>query len=337
MRHGVVYQDPKFYAGWPANHGQWQRGDHFLFGFLRGPYSSANRMHHIGQPLEYMLARSVNGGRTWSIEGPHDFEACAVVGPSPNFDLRDTIVRVSGVYDHGGDYTDPRGAFYTSKDFGETWQGPYLFTGLELEEGWINTSRTRYLVQPDGSGLFFLSKGREAVWGTDEVFLVRYKEGRFTFVSTVLSDEARAVMPAVVQDGNYIACAMRRRKSGVREGWIDIVQSQDGGLTWSKPKQVGVAGSHNGNPPALAAVGSRFVCCYGNRDSGALMATTGDLWGVRGVRSFPVVSDGKPDIGYPQLFVREDGVPVVVYYWADKGVGRSADGRQHIRWTSLEE
>lgn len=129
---------------------------------------------------------------------------------------------------------------------------------------------------------------------------------------------------------------MRRRKSGVREGWIDCCLSEDFGKTWSKPARVGTAGSHNGNPPALAALpDGRLVCCYGDRDSGSLLATSFYPGDMKTARTWTVAGGGKPDIGYPQLFVRKDGTPVVVYYWATKGGGRG-DGRQHIRWAEVD-
>lgn len=319
-KHTIVYAEPGVYAGWPANHGAWQWGDEFLVGFLRGKYKRKS-MHNIAEPFEKVLARSLDGGNSWAIEVPGvDFECheSATPEPAPRFSLADNIIRVCGVYDHGGDECYEPGGFYKSSDRGKTWDGPYRFTGLEEQLVYadvICTARTRVL-----GGLVFLSEGQRLVWGTDRTFCATHDGERFAFKSTVLDDDARAVMPAVAMTGTRIVAAMRRRKSGRRDGWIDAVHSDDGGATWSAPRMVGATGGHNGNPPALASMpDGRLICCYGNRDFGSIVASIsedgGETWRSELVR--PGGGESFLDIGYPQLFVRSDGVPVVVYYWTD--------------------
>jgi hypothetical protein len=44
----------------------------------------------------------------------------------------------------------------------------------------------------------------------------------------------------------------------------------------------------------------------------AISENQGKSWGEQVFRS-----NGVHDIGYPQLFMRHDGVPVCVYYWSD--------------------
>lgn len=333
VEHSIVYAAPGIYAGWPANHGAWQWGDEFLVGFLRGRYQRKS-MHNIAEPFEKVLARSLDGGRTWSVEVPNvDFECHerAVPPDAPAFALGDHVLRVCGVYDHGGDECFEPGGFYKSADRGRSWDGPYRFTGLEqqLDGGeFICTARTR-----TSGGLVFLSRGQRLIWGTDSTFCAEHDGRRFVFKSTVLDDSARAVMPAVAEVGGRVVVAMRRRKTAVREGWIDVVHSDDGGATWSKPRQVGVTGSRNGNPPALVALpDGRLVCCYGNRDFGSMVAAIssdgGESWSASLLRDG---SEEERDVGYPQLFVRSDGVPVCVYYWAD-----ALTPHQHIAATALE-
>lgn len=335
IEHTIVYSDPAFYAGWPANHGAWQWGDEFLVGFMRGPYRRSS-MHNIGQPFDKLLARSIDAGRSWLVEVPGvDFEcheSQPVLPQAPAFDIRADQMRVCGVYDHGGDYCHEHGGFYLGKARGRMWAGPFMFHGLEqqlLYDGQICTSRTRVL-----DDLIFMSRGQRLIWGTDSVFCARHDGERFHFVSTVLEDDARAVMPAVARVGSRIVVAMRRRKSGRRDGWIDAVLSDDGGLSWSAPRQVGVTGSRNGNPPALAALpDGRLLACFANRSFGALHGAIsedrGESWS-----SFIIREHGASDIGYPQLFVRLDGVPVVVYYWAEEA-GDAASRTQHIAATAI--
>lgn len=326
MKNGIVYAEQGMYAGWPANHGAWQWGDEFLVGFLRGKYKNKS-MHNISEPFEKMLARSLDGGQTWAVEKPNlDFDARTVFEQPPPFDLPASIIRVCGVYDHGGDECDECGGFYLSSDRGHSWSGPFAFTGLDLADGELNTSRTRVL-----GDLVFLSRGHASIWGTDYTICASHDGERFGLKSTVLEDSARAVMPAVAKSGNRIVCVMRRRKSGKREGWIDAVYSDDGAQTWSDPRQVGVTGSRNGNPPALVALpDGRFLAAFGNRDEGCLMgalSNDGVQWSTFVIRESE--TDNR-DIGYPQLFMRSDGAPVCVYYWSS-----SKHPHQHIAATTI--
>ena len=63
---------PGRFAGWPANHGIWSWGDEILVGFSRGIYKDRGRYHNIDhdRPEEFLLARSRDGGATWSVEQP---------------------------------------------------------------------------------------------------------------------------------------------------------------------------------------------------------------------------------------------------------------------------
>src|SRR5690242_1394640 len=72
LRHVVVYGAPGRFAGWPANHGMWSWGDELLVGFSRGYTKDRGPYHHIDhdQPEEFLLARSRDGGLTWSVEEP---------------------------------------------------------------------------------------------------------------------------------------------------------------------------------------------------------------------------------------------------------------------------
>jgi hypothetical protein len=71
-QHVVIYAEPGRFAGWPANHGIWSWGDEILVGFSRGYDKDWGPFHHIDKekPEEFLLARSTDGGRTWSIEPP---------------------------------------------------------------------------------------------------------------------------------------------------------------------------------------------------------------------------------------------------------------------------
>ena len=72
VRHVVVYREDGRFAGWPANHGIWSWGDEILVGFSRGFDKDRGPFHHIDKekPEEFLLARSQDGGLTWSVESP---------------------------------------------------------------------------------------------------------------------------------------------------------------------------------------------------------------------------------------------------------------------------
>src|SRR4051794_34915306 len=72
VRHVVVYAEPGRFAGWPANHGIWSWGDEILVGFSRGKYKDLGASHNIDRDAaeEFLLARSRDGGDTWSVEQP---------------------------------------------------------------------------------------------------------------------------------------------------------------------------------------------------------------------------------------------------------------------------
>src|SRR6188474_2026088 len=72
IRHVKVYAEPGRFGGWPANHGLWSWGNEILVGFSRGFYKDLGERHNIDRerPEEYLLARSLDGGETWSVENP---------------------------------------------------------------------------------------------------------------------------------------------------------------------------------------------------------------------------------------------------------------------------
>lgn len=330
--HDVLYADPRLYCGWPANHGAWQWGDEFLVGFIAGRWQRKS-MHNIdADTMRKVQARSLDGGRTWTVEDPGvDFE-CIDPGPADRaYDTTRDILRVCGVYDHGGDVCHEGGGYYLSANRGKTWAGPFAFAGLEQRRGGdlICTSRTAVL-----GNLIFLSNGQRDVWGTDATFCAEIENDGdrmgFRFRGTVCEDDARAVMPGVAEVSGRIVVTLRRRKSGVRAGWIDAFGSDDQGATWRKLAFVGDTGSHNGNPSALLALpDGRLICTFANRDFGSMVCAIsddrGESWSAKLFRE-----GGKSDIGYPRLFLRSDGTPVCVYYWADKDMPA-----QHIAVTEV--
>lgn len=339
MKHSIVYSDPHFFAGWPANHGAWQWDNELRVGFMIGPYKASMGMHRISEPFLRVMCLSLDGGATWSspLSGvmpdgrltnfPGELHGAA----PPPFDLNnpDTIIRACGVYDTGGDYTSERGCFYLSEDRGVVWRGPFDFTGIHLPEDQQLTARTCTV-----GDLVFLSAGQKDVWGTDYTFVAWHDGERFFKVGTVCEDDARAVMPAVVSTDGMVDlfCVLRRKKSGRRSGWIDSFRSFDRGMTWQFMGFVDETGGHNGNPPALVSAYGDLYCFYGNRDAGEIRGARYSFpkkkWETFLVRASE--SRDSVDIGYPRAFYVEDKGIAVIYYWTSDALPQ-----QHIAMTTI--
>lgn len=331
IRSGIVYADSGMFAGWPANHGAWQWGSEWLVGFLRGRYARSS-MHNIREPFEYCFARSLDDGLTWTVE-PHgrEFEAGVVTHSTPLFSMPQTIRRVCGVYDHGGDECDPRGGFFLSYDRGRTWRGPFLFEGLEDQFNGKELHCTARQAELPDDDLLFLTNAERFSWGTDQIFVARYVAGRFTLLSRIDFGEGRAVCPAVARIGGRIVVAARRRKNGTRSGWIDVCHSDDGGATWSKPRFVTSTGSNNGNPPALINADGALCCAYGDRDARTICARwSDDLGATWGEPQVLATSPVDRDLGYPRLLRRQDGVVIAIYY-----IATQEHPQQHIAWSEV--
>ena len=74
-RHVVVAADPRSFLGWPSINGFWiwEGGREMLVGYSAGRF--AERTHHNIKPgpVQSRLARSRDGGRSWTTWDPTDF------------------------------------------------------------------------------------------------------------------------------------------------------------------------------------------------------------------------------------------------------------------------
>lgn len=345
MHHPTVYKQKGMFAAWPANNGAWSwDGREILVGFTVGAFKE-QAGHNIETPYRSILARSFDQGETWTAFEPKGFvgsglEARELTG-CIDFTDPGLAVRVEGEGYHGS--ARPEGAFHVSRDRGSSWSGPFPF-GLhgscpELE-GLEITSRTDYVVEGPQACLFIMS-GRGGHLPTDKVFCVRTSDGghSFTFVSWVVppSDPYRAVMPSTVicTSGELVSVVRRREPDTDDRCWIDAYSSVDGGRSWTFSGKVADTGGWNGNPPALARLDDGRLCCvFGQRDTCRMVARYSDdagrTWGGDIVLRDDFQRDeyGDPDLGYPRLIRRADGLLIAVYYWATRGAPH-----QHIAAT----
>jgi len=268
--------------------------------------------HNIGKTdRKNLLARSTDGGTTWSTEEPSNFvgkSAKPVASPGNiPFEAPGFAMRVMADGSHGS--TDKIGSFFISEDKGKNWRGPYRFNGLMEDPnlaGTECTSRTGYLVTGPESCLIFMSArpkdfkkvkgqstgtvdgGKPSQWVDqwDKSYVAETTDGgkSFHFVSWIapLSGSNRAVMPAVcrLKDGSIVAtmrCNRVERDAkgeGFMAGHVDAYGSADHGRTWSFLSRVGETGGamQNGNPPALVALkDGRIACAYGDRRTARIM------------------------------------------------------------------
>ncbi|HYO84423.1 MAG TPA: sialidase family protein [Bryobacteraceae bacterium] len=325
-KHGVVFQEPGRFGGWPANHGAWSWGREMLVGFEVGQFRNTEQGHAIDytKPAEHVLARSSDAGETWTIERPEGLR------PPPGEKVAGVPTQEGGrpLTDCSGgvDFTNPgfaftarmtsihagQSRFYYSSDRGKTWEGPCRLPDFG-QKG--IAARTDYLVNGKHDMTMFLtaakSNGREG-----RVICVRTTDGARTwkmlgFVTPEPEGNDYAIMPSSVRLGpSTILTAVRYRK------FIDLFRSTDDGQTWENAGRP--AAETGGNPPSLTRLKDRrLVLTYGYRQQpygirARVSKDDGSTWGEEIV----VRSDGGNwDLGYPRTLERPDGKLVTVYYF----------------------
>ena len=335
VRHVVVYREAGRFAGWPANHGIWSWGDEILVGFSRGTDKDRGADHHIDhdQPEEFLLARSLDGGVTWSVERPGPPGALAGTpgmrhGRFPPGVPRERPADLPGPIDFAHpdfamtlrmeNSNNGTSRFYVSHDRGHAWLGPYRLPTFG-QAGVM--ARTDYLVNgPADCHLFLTASKPDGKEGRP--FAARTTDGGLTwrFLGFIGPEPAGySIMPATARVSATDLVTTVRRKEAARS-WIDAYASRDDGRTWSflgTPEPDTGAG----NPPSLLRLADgRLALIYGVRASpcgirARLSADRGVSWGPA-----IVLRDdgGSTDIGYPRSVLRPDGKVVAVYYFSDR-------------------
>jgi hypothetical protein len=335
VRHVDVSKEEGRFAGWPANHGIWSWGDEILVGFSRGTYKDRGPYHHIDhdKPEEHVLARSRDGGLTWSVEMPKPPGVLAGtpgmrhgtmppgLNEEPLADLRERI-----------DFTHPDFAMtirmenanngvsrlYFSYDRGRSWRGPFRLP-LFGQKGVMG--RTDYLVNGPDDCLLVLTAskadGREG-----RPFCARTEDGGLTwrFVSFIGPEPSGyAIMPSTVRVSATDLVTTVRRRDPPRS-WIDAYASHDDGRSWSL-RSTPEPETGEGNPPSLVTLPDGRLCLtYGVRARpfgirARLSTDQGATWSEA-----VVLRDdgGSTDVGYVRSVVRPDGKVVVIYYYTDR-------------------
>ena len=355
MNHVTVYREAGDYAGWPANYGIWSWGNEIVTGFTLGSHSNDGGFHFRDKALPFitMQARSMDGGTTWECV-PAPLAAPGNVAISAdehmNIDLGpvDSRVNPPKVFDDTFDFSNPDFAvlmartgirvpcesyFYTSNDRCNSWLGPYSFPMFGL--GGI-AARTDIL--PDSSDpdkCIFLLTATKPDGDQGRVFSAETKDSgkSFQFLSWLGEfPEGIENMPSSLRlPSGRILTALRCRSSIESKGWIDLLCSDDDGITWNTLSRPVHSTGSAGNPPHMLHLSDGRLCLiYGYRGEGAgLRYSISSDEGISWDREIILRDDaGNHDVGYPRAIERPDGNVVAVYYHNDL-----ADGERYIAAT----
>ena len=355
ITHSLVFRDPAYYAGWPANYGIWGWGDEIVTGFFRGIPDPEGDFHKRARnrPVVPMQARSLDGGVTWSVvpfsgvtpggrgfaADEHMIEELTVGAilntqrdllPCPgqiSFDTPGFALLCGRTGLHGGAVS----WFYLSADRCNSWLGPYRLPDFGMSG---ISARTDYVVHSATACTLWLTgaktNGREG-----RVFAARTDDAGRTFhFAGWLGVEPSGfqIMPATVAlPGGDLLTAVRCQAQG--RAWLELYRVASGSSEWrliGRPVE-----ANGGNPPSMIRLHDGRVCLvYGYRlppfgIRARLSTDEGQTWGDEVILR---VDGGDGDLGYPRSFQRSDGQIVTVYYYND-----AAQGERYIgctRWSA---
>ncbi|MSU48066.1 MAG: hypothetical protein EXS37_03085 [Opitutus sp.] len=315
--HITVFNEPGLYGGWPANHGIWQWGDEIVVGFTVATYQHQVNAHAVDRsvPFQEKQARSLDGGRTWTLESDLPFREPAKA-PKPQRltePLDFTAPNFAFLFRFGSIHVGPSW-FYTSTDRCKTWRGPYAFSVDGIDR---IATRTDLVVLGPRDCLMFGSAAK-ADGKEGRPFCARTTDGGLTWklVLRIGPEPAGfAIMPSSLRLKNgVILTTVRRTDPG--DSFIEAWRSPDQGAHWDSTGKAAV--NLGGGPPSLVQLpDGRVALTYGFRAKphGArarISADGGYTWGSEIV----LRDDGfTGDLGYARSVVRPDGKVLTVYYF----------------------
>jgi hypothetical protein len=326
VKNVLVYKEAGRFGGWPANHGVWSWGDEILVGFSAAyfkPMPPDRHQYDNAKPEEPRLARSLDGGETWSIEAPKSLLPPEQGGKTVT-DLKEPMDFGNPNFAMTIRYVDKdkgQSRLFYSADRGKTWNGPYsvpMFGMLGI------LARTDYVIEGKHQALVVLT-GSKANGKEGRLFCVRTTDGGLHWnVVSLIGDEPNGfrIMPSTVRFPNGDLLTAARTHAPPEVNWIDLYRSTNHGASWTmEPKPVESTGGHGGNPPHMIRLRDGRLCLtYGYRSEpygirARLSTDEGKTWG----KEIMLRSDGAWwDLGYVRTAQRLDGKIVAVYYFNDQ-------------------
>jgi BNR repeat-like domain len=337
--HIKVYAEPGRFGGWPANHGIWSWGDEILVGFSAGYHKDlGNERHNIDRekPEHHLLARSLDGGATWSIENPASKGALIPAGAALHGGVIPNLQEKPWQDCPGGiDFSHPDFAmtlrmtnnhigpsrFYWSTDRGHHWNGPFRLPNVGTEG---ISARTDYIVNGPEDCLLIMTAAKSNQ-REGRPCCMQTKDGgkSWSFVAWIGEEPmGYAIMPSTVRLNTSELLTTIRCREGARS-WIDAYRSTDNGKSW-KFDSTPAADTGEGNPPSLTRLRDGRVCLtYGYRAPPfGLRARISSDGGKTWDEELRLRDDGGGrDVGYPRTVQRADGKLVTVYYFHDSPAG----------------
>ena len=327
VEHKVVFKEAGRFAGWPANYGIWSWDDEIVVGFSLGYHDDNKKDGHPvdrSRPRTTRLARSTDGGRTWTGETPSYLDANgnereAVDPPGgidftqPNFAL---LFRMEGS-NHG------HSRYYVSADRCKTWQGPYKLPTFDRKGIF---ARTDYIVNDKHDLLAFFTAAKDE-GGEGWPFCAHTTDGGKTWnhvgwIGPQPATGGYAIMPSTVRLKNRSLLSTIRRRGEFEDGkrwWLESFLSPDDGRSWYMLETPRV--SNHGNPAHMIRLrDGRIALTYGWRNApygvrAMLSSNEGLDWGPEII----LRDDGANwDLGYPRTVQRSDGKCVTAYYFNDR-------------------
>lgn len=312
-----VYSEPGRFGGWPANHGIWGWGNEIVVGFQSCCFKVIDDGSHAidkSKPRKNLQARSLDGGRSWSIEdGPSE----QTLGNGhldgkelSSFDF--TAVDAAISFDSN---KAEKGTLYqyVSADRCKTWRGPYL---IRLFEDRTIEPRIDYIVKAEQSVVAFLTahkdNGQEG-----NIFCAKYDHGTWQVVSWLDKEqEGFLIMPSTVQIGAHGFLTTARWQREGRWG-ISSYRSFDEGSSWTIGSPV-IEDVGLSNPPSLLRLQDGRLCVtYAKRTSpygiyARLSGDDGASWSDERVLR---QDGGHWDLGYTRSYQLPNGEIVTIYYF----------------------
>lgn len=332
IEHSVIYQQDGRFAAWPANGGIWMWNNEILVGFVEAKHVEARGLHsYDSKTARHKYARSLDGGKTWSIEDAFDAGQKAIAYDHA-IDADKAVA--AKPLDRPMDFTHPEfvlafvrlnnnddgpSIFYHSNNKGKSWNGPFTFPNLGTAGV---ATRNDYFV--DGkSSLTALITTAKANKQEGRVASVRTTDGGMTWQFLSYLGEEHAgfdIMPSserLSPTELYTTIRTRTRTS------LDLMTahlSSDNGATWQRMKDPVADTGHGGSPPAIVrlkdgrlALAYAYRSAHGSRMAMRLSRDNGRSWG----NEIPLrTGDGaNRDVGYPVMAQRPDGKLILIYYW----------------------